>query len=717
MQRIATLVLSGFLAASTFAADTVMSVITTGSLLEEMADLGRLARWPQPAYRTVQFSSYDRQSTTSESPKWFSNFDGFGKEPIPAFAKVLRKPRDGQAGLYLLAEVKGPGAIVRGWSAGMGGVLRVYVDPKGDAASSDKFGLIWEGTAYDFLARRSSNYLNSAGIQLDAGDAFIQQDADYLPIPFARGLRVTWEGDVKDLHFHHLQVREYAKGTKVRSFDPNKDLKAFELQLRAAVTGLTSPPSTSRPSQGIVGWNGQRAVHTKDVLEIFKLEAVLSPGTNWVWSPEREASGAVCELKLRLQADALDTALRGCLLRIAFDSSQRPQVESPVGDFFGSGPGVNPLSSLPFSVEPDGMMTCRFVMPYEKSVRVEIVNYTKAPAHLDGSICISPWQWDDRSMYFRAKWRADHDLLAGVSPIDIPYTVTIGKGVFVGCTAIIVNPSSVPSGHGNWWGEGDEKILVDGELAPSTFGTGSEDYFNYSWGRSDLFDHPFCGAPLTSGPGTSGYISNHRFQVLDAIPFERSLAVLLELWCHSRVPGLSYARIAYHYARPGAVDDHRALMPSDLTIPPLPKRKLFGAGASAGAQVYLMEKLHPEASSGNVETVPYPLATQLEVTQWRAEKGGKLKLTLAIEKDGRAAIHIGAVCRTNGAVVRVFFDGKPLSAEDGGETVAMRTAFAPRIVNLNFKPADAKAGSHELLLECVEPGLVGLDFVWVKIKP
>ncbi len=716
MQSVLILFLSGSLAVSTFAANSSTGVITTGSLLEEMTDLGRLARWPQPAYRTIQFSSYDRQSTTSEAPKWFSNADGFGKEPIPAFAKTLREPRDGQPGLYLLADVTGPGAIARGWSAGMAGVLRVYVDPKGDAAGANKAGLIWEGTGYDFFAHRSSNYLKSASIQLDAGDAFIQQDADYFPIPFARGLRVTWEGNLKELHFYHLQVRLYAKGTKVRTFDPKKDLKEFEPQLRGAVAGLTQPLSLYRSAGLQPAWDESNNQSRSQTGAPTKLESVIGAGTNWVWSPEREGPGAVRELKLRLQTDSLDTALRGCLLRIGFDGSQRPQVETPLGDFFASGPGVNPLTTLPFSVEPDGTMICRFVMPFEKSIRIEIVNYTKAPVRLDGSVRISPWQWDDRAMYFHAKWHADHDLLAGVSPIDIPYTVTIGKGVFVGCTAIIVNPSGVPSGHGNWWGEGDEKILVDGELTPSTFGTGSEDYFNYSWGRSDLFDHPFCGAPLTSGPDTSGYLSNHRFHVLDAIPFERSLAVLMELWCHSRVPGLSYARIAYYYARPGAVDDHRALMPSDLIIPPLPKRKLFGAGASAGSQIHLMEQLRPEASPGSVETVSYPLATQLEVTQWRAEKGGKLKLTLPIEKEGRVAIHLGAVGCTNGAVIRALLDGKLLRAEDGGETVAMRTAYAPRILNLNFKPTDAEAGSHELVLECVEPGLVGLDFVWVKIK-
>src|SRR5512147_1202883 len=78
-------VLLGLITVSTLAASEQLAPVTTGTLLEEMSDLGRLAQWPQPAYRTIQFSSYDRRSTTSESPAWFSNADGFGNEPIPAF--------------------------------------------------------------------------------------------------------------------------------------------------------------------------------------------------------------------------------------------------------------------------------------------------------------------------------------------------------------------------------------------------------------------------------------------------------------------------------------------------------------------------------------------------------------------------------------------------------------------------------------------------------
>lgn len=279
---------------------------------------------------------------------------------------------------------------------------------------------------------------------------------------------------------------------------------------------------------------------------------------------------------------------------------------------------------------------------------------------------------------------------------------------------MIVNPSGAPMASGNWWGEGDEKILVDGEAVPSIFGTGSEDYFNYSWSRPDLFDHPYCGQPLDSGPDTSGYVSNHRFQVLDAVPFERSLGAFLELWAHTRTPGLSYARIAYHYARPNAIDDHRGLMPSDLKIQPLPKRPFKAVGGAAGARCFPFDALRPQATAGRLETVPFALATQLQIADWRAEKGGRLTLSLPVEKDRRASLHLIAVHRPDGAVVRALVDGKPLVTQDGAEQIPLRSAHAPRVLNVHFRPIALKAGTCQIVLECVEAGAVGLDSLWIK---
>ena len=174
MKSLFTVFVLGFAVAIAQADEPAARVVTTGALLDEMKDLATLARWPTPAYRNVQFSSYDRRSTTPEAPGWFSNADGFGGEPIPGFLKTLREPAGGKPGLYLVADVRGPGAIVRGWSAGMEGILRVYLDPKAEGGSATDGTLIYEGPAYGFLARRSAHFLKIAGIDIDAKNAFIQ---------------------------------------------------------------------------------------------------------------------------------------------------------------------------------------------------------------------------------------------------------------------------------------------------------------------------------------------------------------------------------------------------------------------------------------------------------------------------------------------------------------------------------------------------------------
>jgi len=218
---------------------------------------------------------------------------------------------------------------------------------------------------------------------------------------------------------------------------------------------------------------------------------------------------------------------------------------------------------------------------------------------------------------------------------------------------------------------------VDGEAVPSTFGTGSEDYFNYSWSRPDLFAHPYCGQPLDSGPDTAGFVSNHRFQVLDAIPFESSLAATMELWSHNRTPGMSYARIAYHYARPNAIDDHRALVPSDLRIVPLPRRDPQALGAASNARFYYPDQLKLEALGGRLETIPSMIATHLQLALWHAEKGGQLKLKLPVEKTGRVGIRLVALHRPDGATLRAALDGKPLTAGNS-EQVRLHSAHAAR---------------------------------------
>ena len=71
---------------------------------------------------------------------------------------------------------------------------------------------------------------------------------------------------------------------------------------------------------------------------------------------------------------------------------------------------------------------------------------------------------------------------------------------------------------GPWWGEGDEKFFVDGEKFPSTFGTGSEDYFGYAWSNPTLFQHAYHNQPIAMG--NKGHIVVNRWHVSDNVPFQ-----------------------------------------------------------------------------------------------------------------------------------------------------------------------------------------------------
>ena len=68
------------------AGPTGAETVTTGSLVEEMVDLHRLAHFPSPAFETVQFSSYDHRAEIPGAPGWFANGDGFGLSRVSRYS-------------------------------------------------------------------------------------------------------------------------------------------------------------------------------------------------------------------------------------------------------------------------------------------------------------------------------------------------------------------------------------------------------------------------------------------------------------------------------------------------------------------------------------------------------------------------------------------------------------------------------------------------------
>jgi len=678
------------------AQETADKIISTESLFRQMVDLENLTRFPTPAYKTVQFSSFDRRSRLPGGPGWFANSDGFGGEPIPNFEKTIKEPGPDGTGEYLVADLKGPGAVVRLWSAAIAGKVRLYID--------DLNRPIYEGEAAPFFRRTYGCFSESSALNQDLLERTIyQRDAAYAPLPFRKNLRIVWIGNLKEIHFYQVGVRLYEPGTKVDSFKP-QDLVASGRVINDVLAVLADPDRMLRPAD-------DPPLSFRTSVPPFEKKELLS----------LEGPRAVERFELKLEAADMDKALRKTILHILCDEAPWGQVQSPVGDFFGAAPGVNPYVSHPFSVHPDGTMVCRFPMPFQKSMKILLENAGDAPVNISGSASIRPYRWDEqRSMHFRARWRVDHGLIASNRDVqDLPFLLARGQGLYVGTASYIMNPSPVPTPYGSWWGEGDEKVFVDGDRTPSTFGTGSEDYYNYSWSSPDIFYYPYCGQPRNDGPGNRGFVTNFRWHILDPFPFHQTLSFFMELYSHERTPGLSYARIGYYYARPGAFDDHLPIGPEDIRTLELPVWEPAARMGARDFEFFNAEKAVADPARTSLRG--HPIFAGGTALIWLPEKAGDTKdFKVTVGEAGKKRVQFVFVLADHMGIVSALLDGQSAPWADGAATTNLRAPGRILLRMISLAPLDIAAGEHILTLkfegaeEDIPVPEVGLDFIGIQ---
>ncbi len=210
------------------------------------------------------------------------------------------------------------------------------------------------------------------------------------------------------------------------------------------------------------------------------------------------------------------------LLRIFWDGSKRPGVEAPVGDFFANSFGKrSEVISLPVIVEDADSYNCFWHMPFRRSAKVEVLNQSEKPISL--LYYNIDWVKKERlrkdTPYFYAQYRQEYPVQKG---LDYVILDTEGKGHYVG-TVLSVRTRS-PS----WFGEGDEKIYIDGEKKASIWGTGTEDYFLSAWGLKTT-GTPYFGVPYFDQWGIiGGHTSAYRWHITDPIVFNKGIKVTFE---------------------------------------------------------------------------------------------------------------------------------------------------------------------------------------------
>ena len=276
--------------------------------------------------------------------------------------------------------------------------------------------------------------------------------------------------------------------------------------------------------------------------------------------------------------------LKKIVLRMFWDGESTPSVETPIGDFFGLGLGEYFLyESAALSVGSQKALNSFFPLPFRQSARITVTH--------EGDQAISAFYYNidyerhdrlpDDLGYFHAQyrqgtpnpgwttdWMLNGDDLAVQhrNPEGADNYVLLnarGRGHYVGVT------HSILQNQGDWWGEGDEMIFIDGATSPQIIGTGSEDYYLGAWCYGGCGISPFgnarptfafqqYGNPMNGGDDRGAKWMVYRLHTESPITFEDSIKVTIEHG-HGNHRSDNFYTVAYWYQ----VEPHGA-------VPPLP---------------------------------------------------------------------------------------------------------------------------------------------------
>jgi len=668
-----------------------VGAVTLESLLEEMVDRDTIARLPEPAYTCKQFSSYDRNSTEPGSPTWWANWDR---------SYFVRVEENAGRKEHVMMDADGPGAVVRNWATWHGpgggqfsnGTLRIYFDgnPK-PAIEGPTEDLISKGL---LVAEPLSEGVSPKTAYKHRGHNL------YLPIPYAKSCKITYETDVLidegarkgEALYYQINYRTYERQTKVESF---------------TMQGLKEAKPTLDRVQKMLKENDRSAAAGpgKNALKV-------TLGPNGTRSLTIKGPKAIRSLEFKLEADDVPQALRSTILKMTFDGTLT--VWCPIGDFFGTGYHIRPHSTWYTDVADDAL-ACYWVMPFNKEAKIEIMNIGSQDVKLaKGLVGTGPWKWDERSCYFHAAWKQwpevrtqSNDKARDHGALDLNWITVKGQGTYVGDVLTLFNTANT------WWGEGDEKIYVDGENFPSHIGTGTEDYYGYAWCKPEFFESAFHAQPSGDGNLKPGFTVNSRFRALDAIPFTKSIQFDMELW-HWAATTMSYAPTTFWYARAGATwdvkpDAMEAKRPVPKTVEDIIKPRVV-EGAIEGEKLSVAERTGGVTEIQNIATYNWSRNAQL---WWR---DGKVNDTLTVEFDmdkaGEYDVTLGITKAIDYGVFRIEINGetKAESADFFNQSVVAR--------DIKLGPCKLLKGKNKLKAtiiganpSAVKKHMFGLDYI------
>ena len=175
--------------------------LSYADLVNRMTALKSLAKLPEAGEKSEMWSSYDRaskiDSVTGKFIDWDANIDGFKPQ-------YIRKEGDNE----VLAEMDGPGAIVRIWSASpREGKVKIYIDGSEEPVINESFIDYFKPSIPAFQYDELVYETNAKGFN------------NYVPIPYQKSCKIVAEpGWGQYYHFNYIT---FPKGTQLEAFNPN----------------------------------------------------------------------------------------------------------------------------------------------------------------------------------------------------------------------------------------------------------------------------------------------------------------------------------------------------------------------------------------------------------------------------------------------------------------------------------------------------------------
>ena len=213
------------------------------------------------------------------------------------------------------------------------------------------------------------------------------------------------------------------------------------------------------------------------------------------------------------------TNLRSLVIRAWWDGQVHPSIECPIGDFMGFAHGkVMPYYSAVHSLGQNAGMNIWLPMPFTKRAKITLTNEGKVnvPLYYQIDYTIGDKHSPDVGR-LHVLFRRENPTTMKKDFVLLPQRKN--KGRYIGAVIGVRNLHP-----GQWWGEGEIKIYMDGDTDfPTICGTGSEDYVCLSYGMQQT-PYFYNGCSLNE----NSFVSMYRWHLPDPIWWKKECRITIQ---------------------------------------------------------------------------------------------------------------------------------------------------------------------------------------------